>query len=344
MSPAPTGGIAGIHAAAQRSAAVLTELDERTIRLAGRPVRLRFASDVEATMIRPFAHLLADDDPAPALTVTFWDSESSGAPPLPLPDPRPGDPHGARWDGHDGPLSARCWPASGHWTVFDAATGEAWWWVAAAGSIPWHEFASPIRSIINWWGSSEGLTLLHAGAVGLEDGRGVLLGGRGGSGKSTTSLACLADGMRFASDDYVLLELGERTMAHSVYGTAKLEERGAPLLAHVEGRRLTTASEGDKLVVDVAGDFPALVVDALEVRAVVLPRISPDGPALSPLDRPAAFRALAPSTVLQAQAAGAPQALRAVGRLLERVPAYRLDTGPDPLALPTILRELITGG
>jgi hypothetical protein len=340
----PTTAAVDVYSAAEASAAALGDLPHRTIRMAGRAIRLRFAGDLEPRLIGPFQHLVTEDDPAPDLTVTFWDSAGTGAPELPRPAPRPGDPEGARWDHHDGPRSARYWPASGLWAAYDASVGDAWWWVPAVEMIPWHEFAAPMRSIVNWWGTTHDLTMLHAGAVGGEDGRGVILGGRGGSGKSTTSLACLADGMRFASDDYVLLEVDDRVRAHSVYGTAKLEERGAPLVGHVSGRRLATATEGAKLVVDVARDFAPLVTPELEIVAAVLPRVTTAGPALVPLDRPTALRALAPSTVLQAQAVGAPRALRAMSGLLERVPAHQLDTGPDPLALPAVLRELIADG
>ena len=64
--------------------------------------------------------------------------------------------------------------------------------------------------------------MLHAAAVGTADG-GVLIVGRGGVGKSTTALACLAAGMKYVADDYLVVQLDPEPRAFQLYGTAKLE-------------------------------------------------------------------------------------------------------------------------
>ena len=51
---------------------------------------------------------------------------------------------------------------------------------------------------------------------------GVLIAGKSGSGKSTTTLACLTSGLLYAGDDYVLADVAAEPYVHSLYSTAKL--------------------------------------------------------------------------------------------------------------------------
>ena len=66
-----------------------------------------------------------------------------------------------------------------------------------------------------------GFQLVHAGAVGTRDG-GVLLVGKGGSGKSTTTFTCLDSGLAYVSDDYCIIENSSIPYTHSLYSTGKL--------------------------------------------------------------------------------------------------------------------------
>ena len=62
--------------------------------------------------------------------------------------------------------------------------------------------------------------MVHAAAVGDESG-GVLLVGRGGSGKSTTALSCLGTQVGYLADDYCLVEMVEGPRVHSLYTSGK---------------------------------------------------------------------------------------------------------------------------
>src|SRR4051794_7273185 len=84
-----------------------------------------------------------------------------------------------------------------------------------------------------------GRQLLHAAAVGTEQG-GVVITGRGGVGKSTAALLCLEAGLAYLGDDYVVVALEPQPMAYSLYCTAKLDDGQAAhfpgLLALIEPR------------------------------------------------------------------------------------------------------------
>src|SRR5690349_22946983 len=79
-------------------------------------------------------------------------------------------------------------------SLYDATEATGVLWARDAERMaPW-EPGSPLRSLLRWVLAAHGLHLLHAAAVGTPDGRGVLLCGPGGAGKSTTALAFLAAG------------------------------------------------------------------------------------------------------------------------------------------------------
>jgi len=86
--------------------------------------------------------------------------------------------------------------------------------------------SQPGNHAIASWLASPTVQLVHAGAVAL-GGRGVLLVGTGGRGKSTTALACAQAGFSFLGDDLCVVESGSRdhgvpARVHGIYATAKL--------------------------------------------------------------------------------------------------------------------------
>ena len=106
---------------------------------------------------------------------------------------------------------------------------RAWHWVADAFTQPYWDQASPIRQILFWWLDSRDCIQVHGGAVGLESG-GVLLVGKGGSGKSTVALSSLASELLYAGDDYVAVKPSPSPWVYSLYNSGKLEPH------HVGGR------------------------------------------------------------------------------------------------------------
>ena len=102
---------------------------------------------------------------------------------------------------------------------------------------------------------------MHAGAIGT-DGGAVLVVGRGGRGKSTTTLAGLGAGLKYVGDDYVAVETKDRPLVHSIYNAGKLEphhlERFPVLREHatIDPPGLDGDFEQPKAVVYVHAQFP----------------------------------------------------------------------------------------
>src|SRR5437764_8660463 len=120
-------------------------------------------------------------------------------------------------------------PVSGLFSFYDADRQIGLWWTQDYDRLPLYERAAPFLFLFHWWHSlsCDDSCLLHAAAVGTSDRGALLLAGRGGSGKSTTAVACLLDGWwRYLADDYCVVRLGpEIPTVHSLYCSAKLHPK-----------------------------------------------------------------------------------------------------------------------
>ncbi len=299
--------------------------------VAGRAVLFRFAgSALVERMLDAFNHLPAGSG-RPALTVSVWDTKSTGTrlPDSPLIPSQSELTTGPLYRSGDLTFLLQCGERS--MSSYDAVAGAAYHCLPDADLPVWHR-AAPMRSVLSWWMPTHGCQLVHSAAVG--DGSGaVLLTGPGGSGKSTTALTCATAGLRYLGDDYVAIEpaLG---LVHPVYRTAKLDgrhrDRHPALLPTFEPGR-----EGEKAL-----GYLDASREAHTVRAVVLPRVTGGTTSLRPTSPGRALLALAPATVLQLPGDAASR-LRAMRAMLDGLPAYDLALGDDLEVVPGLLRSLL---
>jgi hypothetical protein len=313
-------------------------VEERSFRIGGHQVLLRFAGPGLLPSVAPaFAHLAAAPADDPELVVDLWDG---GAPP-PRPQADPGSPAGAFYFFEDPPARGVFQPGMEALSVVDLGADRAWYWVADPAALPYWERAAPIRQILHWWMASRDHQQVHGGAVGTPDG-GVLLVGKGGSGKSTCSLASLTSELRYAGDDYTMVSAEPRPWVHSLFSSGKVDPANLWRVPHLEpavsnAERLAT----EKAVVFVDQHFPDRPIDGFPLRAIVLPTITggPRSRAL-PTSRAAALTALAPSTVFQLHTAGS-EALQYMTHLVRKVPAYVLELGADVSEIPGVILALL---
>lgn len=312
--------------------------------LGGRPVRFRFAGPAPEHAVSPaFAHLPpARPDAVSTLDAHLWDGASTGSTsPFPPAPSAPRGPAGTRHEYDDGRVCLQWW--HGMTGAYDRVAGKLFGFVPDASAAPWFERAVPLRHWVALWARDQGLSVVHAAAVGGDSGA-VLLGGPAGSGKSTVSLACVGSALRFAGDDLVLLEPGEPARVHTIYGTAKIEPSGAELVAHVASEFVGSSPSGDaKRVAFVAVQFPEAMLLQAPVRAVLLPVVTGGPTRLERVTAGEALRRVAPNTTLFLPAAVAPTTLGALAFLLRQVPAYRLELGPDIASIPARIGELLDG-
>ena len=194
-----------------------------------------------------------------------------------------------------------------------------------------------MRSILHWSLRHDPLQAIHAGAVGNANG-GVLIAGKSGSGKSTTTLACLTSGLLYAGDDYVLADIAAEPYVHSLYSTAKLVPDNCDRFPQLR----PLVSNPDKLheqkaLIYLRETFPPALSADFPLRAILLPRVTglPDTK-LAKAGAMDAFRAIAPTTLLHLTRA-TDEAARKISALCRSLPVYWLDAGTDLTQIPQVI-------
>jgi hypothetical protein len=236
--------------------------------------------------------------------------------------------------------------AAFHWiewsvNVMDLDTGEAVYWVKCADDLPYWSKASPLRTLFHWALERTGCQLLHAAAVGDENGA-VLITGRGGVGKSTTALSGLVHGLRYAADDYLAVRLDPVPMVYSLFSTAKLNAQDIKKFP-VLGPHVTNLQSlhGEKAVMRLYPAFESQIMRAMPLRAVLTPRIEPvPQTRFEPADRMTLRRAAAFTTLSQLPYAG--QKTQAfIESMIDRLPGYEIVLGSDPARVAGAIREFV---
>jgi hypothetical protein len=177
--------------------------------------------------------------------------------------------------------------------------------------------------------------------VGSPDG-GILLAGKGGVGKSTTALACLASSLLYAGDDYVLLSAGEQPQIHSIYNSAKLGADDIHRFPHlVPAISNHHALGAEKAILFLHDHLPHKMARRLALRAVLLPSVTGKPETrLRPASSAAGLLALAPSSLFQLPGTG-PDSFQIIAQVARQVPCYVLQLGTDMAMIPSTIEGLL---
>jgi hypothetical protein len=311
----------------------------RHLNLAGRAVELSATASM-SYLARPLDHLATrpTSNTDPDLTIYAWQGPREGlAIDLPWQRGAVADSVGLATDR----FRVNYHAPSGLLCMWDRHTHTALYWVRQAESLPFWEIASPFRILFHWWAQSWGGQVAHAAAVGVE-GRGVLLVGKSGSGKSTATLACLRQGLEFVGDDYVLLTTDPVPTAHPLYASAKLHPAALAKYFPEWARHVGARVGPEAKCVLYLGDVPGMGRQkALTLEAMVLPEVTNDSlPAIVPAPPGHTWLALVPSTVFQLPDARE-TTLAFFSTFTRRLPSFRLTTGRDPQRLPEVIRNFL---
>jgi hypothetical protein len=246
---------------------------------------------------------------------------------------------------HCGSVVAFYHPGPDILSIVDIETDLGFFWKRDLSPLPYYEAGSPMRGLLHAWMRSHGAQFVHGGAVGTASG-GVLLAGRGGSGKSTSVLACLDSGLKYASDDYCIVGSSDSKHWHvySLYNTAKLVSdsdlaKFNGLAGHVWNPQ---REPNDKITIFLNESFPQKMISRFPLRAILLPRITGQTDTqLEPCGEGAALMAMGPSSLAQLPASG-PQDLKSIARVVRSSPCYELKLGTDLAQIPRTISHLLS--
>lgn len=194
--------------------------------IAGKTVCISFAGETLVNIMTPaLEHLRAGASENPDVTFCLWDSESTKVSMVNPP---------CEWSaftdrGDITGFNSKRIKTAFHWgdlsvNVMDIESKTGIYWVQTAKKIPYWVSSSPLRTLFHWWLESRGMQLLHAAAVGTENGA-IVVTGKGGTGKSTTAISCLEHGLFYLSDDYVIVQSEPEPCVYSLYSTAKINRK-----------------------------------------------------------------------------------------------------------------------
>lgn len=309
-------------------------------RIAGYPVRLRIAgAGLAADIDKSLCHLRATDDAEPALTIEVWDDEEVG--PVGWTDwPEDVDFYGTLSVAEDARFVLNQRQSSV--MLLDRRENRVTGCVRGRSSLFLDERARPFHRLLSIWLDDRDIQFIHA-ALSVVDDQGLLFVGKGGSGKSTSSVACLLADFSFLSDDFVALGKAEEghLVGHSLYATCLLAndhiDRFPSLakIAHPPNHDIEVKS-----VAYLADHQAARFAPDTLITAVILPTV---------VDRPKtgyrrakpmeAMLALAPTSIIILPGA-APKSLDKLSELVTTAPAFWLELGHDVGQIGPTVRQI----
>lgn len=346
------------YAAFQEALENIGESTDFYYRLAGQTIRLQFAGDALVPYLtRALAHLFTEPVTNPDFTFCLWESETTKRPlPQLLADFNRHVTH-LPWLGIRG-IRNEVFPYSDE-RIQTALYGEkdilivsdrrrkiCVYWTQDAAELPFYEIGAPLRMPLQWQYNTPTRQMIHSGAVGTAELGGVLLSGKGGSGKSTTALTCLDSDLFYASDDYVLVELDPEVTAYSVFQTAKVKtlkdlERFPQLKSWVMNAA-TIVEKDEKPMMFIGEHKPEKLIERLPIKVIVFPRfIAGADYQIEPISQLSAFKAIITSTITQTPFADK-ESLQMVTKLVRSVPSYLLVFGENQSRLPELVKQILT--
>lgn len=325
----------------------------KDFRIAGRSVRMNFAGPgLVRKLTAAIGHLEIEDCGEPDLTIQIWDSDSTKTP-LPLMLSSLVDLLRLRWferldirkevKGFHSELIRTIFHLGPDiLSVYNTQTKTAVYWINSVDDVPYYEEGYPLTPILNWWLEQNGLQLVHAASVGTDEG-GVIICGKGGSGKSTTALSCINSRLKFLGDDYCAVDTSGPTRIWSLYSTSKLKgqedvdrfPRFRDLISNLD--RL-----GDeKALLFLNEHMPECLTGSFPLKAIFVPRITglPDT-TVSEISMVSTLRALAPSTMFQLPGDGA-KSFKAMSGVVKKIPCHHLDLGTKIEKIPDAIADFL---
>lgn len=310
--------------------------------IAGTTVCLVFAGDALIPFLSPaLSHLQLPEDSDAEATIHIWDSESTGVEMIPPPCEK----HHYTDRGDIWGFNSNRIKTAFHWSEFsvnvmDLDTNNAVYWIKNPENLPYWATSSPFRTIFNWWMEKNGGQLMHAAAVGTDDGA-VLITAKGGAGKSTTAVSSLLDGMYYLADDYLIVKKDPTPKVFTLYSTAKIGVNDAhqfPGLKEYTAEHIDEDQEKNVFFLHPA--FQDQIAKELRIKTILMPSIQPDQEetTFSPISFWRINRAMSFTTMAQLPGAGT-HTHEFFQELCESLPTMTLNLGYDIAQVPKALRN-----
>jgi hypothetical protein len=211
--------------------------------------------------------------------------------------------------------------------VYNYSQNSSCTWTPSIAELPGWAKATPFRIILSWLLNRHRMQIIHSAAVAI-NGRAVLLAGPGGSGKSTTSLACALAGLEYLGDDYCAVEPATGKV-HMIYRTAKFFDSTVAMIPSLAASIDNRDEIGVEKSVIYLEPGDVRLTRSAELSAILLPRVGVESATtLHPATRDEAIKAILPSTIFGLMG-GTSISPRLIMELAGSAPAYHLTLGTN---------------
>lgn len=328
----------GDFTAAARRSGESTSTEVVEVEVAGLGVQVTLAGEPMIDTLR--RGLLAAETPLSEIHAELYAFESAHSGVQPPPPPWPA----TAFDGRRQEIAGFTEPPLIANYSIDHASLSFWDEDARAG-VQWFrdsalmapgEGGAPMRNLLRWALAARGAHLLHCASAG-----GILFGGPGGAGKSTSSLSMALAGLDFTSDDFSVVTLDDDgPAAHAVYACIKATDSTLELLPELAGF-------GEDAGRDWRGklrrDVRERITRSQPIHAVVLPEVAERVGVPRAVSSGEALRRLTGGS-LPVMVGGMARTIAGMRALLDQVPAYSLPVGPDTENIALAVAPLVAAG
>jgi hypothetical protein len=318
---------------------------------AGKHVRIRIMGNaLVKRMMRPFKHLLSQngDRSSVRLRIDLWhEAETSVGCPVSLVNLQ----SKYFWTNWEGEYGLTLGSPSDRYiacqrpsilTCLDRQTEHLVGWIGDHKKLSLYEGGKPLHLPLLLWHHDQDVPVIHAGLV-AKNGRGVLLVGKGDTGKSTCALACLLSGFDYIGDDYIgLSRFHDGTYTgYGLYNSTWLSSDNLPRFPAFAPHAISPASPAEgKHLVPLVDILPEHLAASAPIQLIVLPRIVTGPTRYIPASKGKALFAVAPSSIILLPSSGA-QSLNRLEDLLKRVPCYWLEVDSNVQSIPEEIEKLL---
>ncbi|UXX80817.1 hypothetical protein N7E81_06855 [Reichenbachiella carrageenanivorans] len=221
--------------------------------------------------------------------------------------------------------------------VFNRKEKKAYLWIQSITALPQWMRSFPLRSIVDWYFEPTAIQPVHSGGIALGN-NGIMLTGKGGSGKSSTCLSCLNhDELKYLGDDFMLVNCENGKEAFSLYNVAKVEFENLEKFKFLEPHRGKFKKDDEKYQIFLNEIMPNKLTNNFEIDAIFLPKITGSKKGkLIKADASDALLALAPSTISLLKG-NRELTFNKVSNLVKKLPAYTLELSSDFERNPEII-------
>ena len=341
------GFLAAQHRYAEAVSARPDEDLTRAGNLAGRNLAISLVGRSLAEALAPsFAHLTSSPawaSPTAATSILLWDCAATGI-------PRPDVPNTADWvtagegwraSAHDGGRYL-CEERPGSLLWLDRREAQLVGCFADGRRLGCADRARPLQRIMSEFCRSLGIQEIH-GALVARQGRGVLIVGGGGRGKTTTSLDGLHGGLDFLGDDSVGIGDGgaDGVIGHCLYASARVRPHQLARWPSFSGQWCYPEPPEEKALFLPGTIRPDRVPRSARIVAIAVPAVTGRGLHVvrtSPLD---AFHALVHDSRDNRRFGLSATEFSRLTRLTRGVPCYRFEVDREPARVAGALGQLI---